>query len=813
MAQCAAAVEQVHSKEYVALFAGIAKTKIGKHSSAKRIVVVTDRNIQFFAAKSSAFEMAFSYLSLSTIAQHKSLHLTFAGVVISIRSEQMAQILATVKIAVAQFLTPVELRQCDLEKPAEQSGYYIWSRILEYQAIRELRLDPKYMTALKLAVLYRQEFVHLPLSDPNVTEVFLNVLPLCTFVKSVIFPPFPFSESHIGLLAQSTFLQSVAFTQQIPACLETWLQTKCTCSACSFSQCNLSEIFLKSLQNRSYPSLGFQNTISRAALPYFMNEFFVGPALQILNLDYSPDIDFRIVMSHISSVTVLSLAHCKLDVGDVFRLFLNTPFPNLRILNLTGSICMRPLDKNLSPPPNLFSLIVDKVDWRDGCILAFFVWVFRNFPNGVRLSVSNITAADSERDTLFALFGAVHSTPLVGLTWNKNPVDPGFFDLLHSSPHLEHLSLCQCFSEAKREPILRFTSYLQSRPRLHTLRISGHKSACLGALFGTVIDALEGVTTLQFLDVSGSFSGDTGLRSLITLLPSLPSLLLLDFEGMHLTSGAKLPELAQAIRDIPRLRASYPAEDITELADRGVDVGVFKSRFAISSPADPGARPFHVFKICEQPPVPEFLSNEDMSLLRGDSLDCPIQKRSLIPPSLSVIPPMMEVFEQSPGAFLRASESSPNSYDDLPPTAPAAPVRPPPRPWAVPAPAPVPRSPPIPRKGAEDEHSSSEIELLSSSDESPPAAPLRDDSSGSKGRPPRRRGQGVLGRRTGGRSSDSSGGGRSRRSDATPPESPIWEMPELREFTFDEGRWLEKAAGLGLHDLFVGLDSDGPEEP
>jgi hypothetical protein len=37
-------------------------------------------------------------------------------------------------------------------------------------------------------------------------------------------------------------------------------------------------------------------------------------------------------------------------------------------------------------------------------------------------------------------------------------------------------------------------------------------------------------------------------------------------------------------------------------------------------------------------------------------------------------------------------------------------------------------------------------------------------------------------------------------------------MPELLEITFDEGRWLEKAAGLGLRELYVGMDSDGPDD-
>jgi hypothetical protein len=463
---CPAAIESVKASDCVPLFTSVAKVKFGKRLPTARIVVlvITDRNLQCFSTKSSVFEQSFSWLSLSSIHHRKHLTLTFQSNSISIHSDRNGEIHSSIKTALSQILAAFELRKLHLEKPKDQSNYYILSRLHESQVIRKIALDPTQFEAFKHMILYKEEFV--TLTDTISAELFLAILPLCTFVKSVAFPAFAFTESHISILSQSQFLQFLSFKQQIPACLLKWLRTECHCIGCGFSESNLSEAFLKDLRNQSYRAFGFHNAITATAFPYFLNAFLSSRPLTILNLDFCEGIELQLLFPHIQEIPMLSLANCDLDIADVFEQLSEFPFKKLRILILTGNVCRRKIVSAIVAPEFLFSVIVNRVVWADGALFSFFCLVQRCFHLGLRLSISNFQASESEITAIFSLFGAIDTTPLVSLDWSGNPLSPAFFRFLRRSPHLESLSLSDCFSSTRADEIVRLGSYLQGHPPL-----------------------------------------------------------------------------------------------------------------------------------------------------------------------------------------------------------------------------------------------------------------------------------------------------------------------------------------------------------
>jgi hypothetical protein len=299
----------------------------------------------------------------------------------------------------------------------------------------------------------------------------------------------------------------------------------------------------------------------------------------ILDLSNSKEIDIPNLFPHIHDIVLLSLANCALDLAQVFELFSKVPFPNLRVLDLSRNKSSIDLQQHGQPAPLMFSLIVNDVKWGDGCLQGFFVFVFRNFASGIRLSISRISCSPKELRDAFSLFGAVESTKLASLTWNENELDQTVFNLLRKSSSLEYLSLSNCFSQTKPDAIRWLDEYLQSAPLLQVLCLSGSSSTCFGRYFSRVVSAFSHLPKIELLDIHGSYCGDQGIQALTEFITNVTTLQFVDFDGTHPSSSELYSQLLLSIGNPPGIQVSHPAEDINYLKWKNIVVSLIKKIF------------------------------------------------------------------------------------------------------------------------------------------------------------------------------------------------------------------------------------------
>ena len=613
---CEAQERAAKESGYVVLFACDAKVCLHPDNKGTKIVVVTERGIQFYEPKATEPMKSLSYFAITdmNLSQNK-LVLTCQAKTHWIQSPKAQEILSHVRDAFGQIFTEQGLVKFKIQKPVVQSNYMVYMRMLEEIRIKNIVLKPSVFKDLKHTILYQRQDACLPFGDKDAVTVMLRILPMCHFISGLSLGV-PLEDVDVKWLEQSPHLRFLGIVGGIGDVLGSYLRQSQLFN-CSVSNAQLSSEELCILENS--PCLGFEfhNAIAAHAYPYFFETFISNKAPVLLNMDYTKLLNYKALMAHGGCLKMLSMAFCGLEIQEVLEALESAHMNQLQFLNLSGNKCSARTKMTMKLPDSLFSVMVNDVVWSSGCLVSFFAMVMNSFVNGVRLSISRIQASDTEFNQLFALFGSIPYTPLNSLSWTENPVHENLIKLLEKSSYLVYLSANRCFSSENPDIIAKLADYIQSTENLKYLRMRGGKGKFLEQHTSRILAAVE-KSKIEILDISKSHCGDKGIADFRNCITNNSSLRIVDLDGIDPSSIEEYQKLLELNQPKTNTRISYPRKDIKMLSETE-NVDPLKATLVIHNQSEMG-KPFRVFKYEKDLDFPHHISHELQDRLTNETV-------------------------------------------------------------------------------------------------------------------------------------------------------------------------------------------------
>lgn len=639
---------EVKERGHYVIYANVEKVATKGVSKGSRVLIITESTLFVYHKKSKKQQCALSYLDLNEIScKNTRLTLDFGDNFAKIDSQNVQKVLKKLKLAISHFLTEAELEKFEIDKPETQASFPILMRLHKFLEIRDVHLDHSTISLFHKAILYQYPRLAVPEGNPEAVRVFLRILPLCTFLVEVHFPEFEFTDQELEWLIQCTHLKYVAFTGTVDFTILEFLKTINLCT-CSFSKSDMSTEDLDAIKEVPCVANGFHRAFNFTTFQYFTSTYLPARHIAVLNMDSTPNLNVRLLLQSLSEVVLLSMASCNLEVSNTIHDLELFELKKLGYLNLSGNRCNLKVRDDVKLPPSLFNLTVANVQWGDNCLLSFFAMVFNNFPNGVRLSVSEAEATHAEWDQVASLFGTIEETRFVSLSWTRNPITPQFLQLLQRSPSIEHLSVTRCFSYLEWKTILRFAKCLRNLSNLKYFCLRGAKTHFVGPYLYLILAALRRCP-VEIVDIRNSGCGDSCMDRLKHFIMDHPTLKIIDFEGVVPTNHEKFASFLHEIHNKPGFKFSYPENDINKITDENLASSI--KGLLVLDPDNHVGKPFHVYKFIEEPIFPRVLSHRLMCELTSEDPPNPekvhniddISRIDLIPPILRPCQSQVEV--------------------------------------------------------------------------------------------------------------------------------------------------------------------------
>lgn len=328
------------------------------------------------------------------------------------------------------------------------------------------------------------------------------------------------------------------------------------------------------INNSSIRALELHSALPPETMDFFYSSFLTPQLfdhLALLNLDRSYGTNLDKLLPKLRNLTMLSLACCDLDLGEVLNSISKYSLLNLQILNLSGCIVKTVPNEDLPQfNKNFKKLVLNHVSWPSNTLIPFFKFFMSHFRNpnsvGPSLCMAHQTASNEEWLQLFDYLSTVNDyQDLVELNWSNNPVNVEFIDFLSKNTKLAKLSMSGCFSERNPDVINRFCEFLSSS-RVKFLTISGNEVNHFGRFTAKVVNSLVNSKTLQLLDVSNSYGKNEAIKELISLLETASSLNTINFDGLYPdTSDEFVSMMNTFIQYQESKKISFPRSDIRQL--------------------------------------------------------------------------------------------------------------------------------------------------------------------------------------------------------------------------------------------------------
>lgn len=323
---------------------------------------------------------------------------------------------------------------------------------------------------------------------------------------------------------------------------------------------------------RQFSSARFINCIHQPVLDSFSTNYLTNDImdkLRYLSLDRTSGINLNILSKRIQSLSVLSLAHCELEISDVLEIFGNAQLENLRFLNLSGNLMNRAT--NVQIPQNLERLHVSNVTWGSGVLPKFLKYILsQTFSFGLKLNVSSAQGVtESDWEAISNTFDELDKYPLEELSWSYNKVSESLIQYLPKNTKLTTLFLTNCFDvEQDLKVYQTFCSQLPNMSALSNLVIKGSDGLELREQASELLEALKQVKTLNLLIIDGNKIKDDGVQEIKDLVAASNSISTVSFDSSYISSIDVLRELIEAgsARRRP-LHISWPVHDLTRLLD------------------------------------------------------------------------------------------------------------------------------------------------------------------------------------------------------------------------------------------------------
>ena len=550
--------------------------------TSQAVVAVSDQFLVVFDLKATKQKMLHSWLSLKQIyRKEEKLYLKWTHGKLTFDATNATVVKAIYEV-LQRVLLPSELLRCGFEtlmptRVSPNAAGFL-PRLKEHARLSGKKLSAPLEQELKEIVVYSQNYVSVcDLPDvQDILPLLVNCLPLAPTISDVSFRNCG-SHDVFDLLAKLSrewnFLRRIEIvgpkTSSYPEFLLNWKNSgnrKLRCLSFENTQMTAAHLDLlaEMIVGVELVCIELHNAVSDEAIPKFYSRFFsfsVMDNLRCLNLDRTKNLDLDLLLPRISSLLMLSLEECGIEVSHALEKI--SKFTQLNVLNLSKNEC-KGVVRNL--PPCLHTLYLDGVKWSEQTFSRFLVFASES---KLCLSVSMAIASDAEWKSVFSSLEEIRVSSLVSLNWARNPVNESLFALLRVSGYLTELNLSGCFRESSVNPVMLLCGYLSSQFSLKRLILQSTKTHYIGRAIGPILDAVwHARSHFEYLDLRDSLSGDYGVLALRSLLIDRRYCLnLLLFDGLSPSTAENMIDFMKDIAKLERVKISFPHNDMTGLCD------------------------------------------------------------------------------------------------------------------------------------------------------------------------------------------------------------------------------------------------------
>lgn len=562
---------------------------VNDNVSGDIIMCVSLSHIEFFDLKNAELEDSFSHFEIVKInySEGKSMNIHFNnGYVFKLESSEIGTIFEKISEILQKLLKVSEQSKIGLtdfiKKKYQPTPTSVLLRLRE-KAICE---DGKFPSAVSntfqtLMMLGSNEISLGNFENPSrALPYFLDIVPMFENFDTVTIPRIsgidPYDEA-ISLMRQPSNIKFLELEGPVTPAFNKLMKVikennKVHLEGFSFTNSKLSIEHLKTIEDvmvsRNIYNLSMHRAVDINSQNYFYTTFLkkrVGDNLVVLNLDRTSNVNISLLVTCIQNISMLSLAYCDIQIMKFLTLISKFKFNNLLALNLSGNPCPEVKEINSYKfPSNIAVLMVNNIEWRDGCLSSFLVMLSLYFRNNLNLSISKSSASEYEWNGVFSHIFNIKFENLKSLVWDSNPLSKTFFEFLRNHDSIKYLSLNGCFSESKSEHVMSLFNFISTSRNLESLSVRGARSMFMGK-YTRILLSYVLKSQLNFLDFSYNYCGDTCIAAIKELFKKNISVVVLD--GMMPEYPETLIQILDASKN-SQTNLSFPWEDLNYLYTR-----------------------------------------------------------------------------------------------------------------------------------------------------------------------------------------------------------------------------------------------------
>ena len=415
-------------------------------------------------------------------------------------------------------------------------------------------------------------------------NLLLNGIQVLNFVTTIVIPsnvhfdPFPILTSFAS---KNTYVEYIKIEGALTSSFSNFLlairnnKTAKIGGLCftntEFKESDL-EALSKTLSEKEIIAFGMKNCLNDQSAINSFSQFFLESEITtklkklcLSSFIRSKSLTIESILSKMNSLAVLSLTYSDIDLSKALS---SLPTCKLKTIDLSGNKYLRQITQ-MKLPSTLINLKLRDVKWSDSTLSSFFVTLSRSCNTPLSLDLSRADASVDEWLKFFINSKKFYFSDLKELYWEYNPVHPKFFKYLQRNKNIQTLSMKCCFNEENSSSLISFCSFIsRDCERLRKLIISSDQYNYIGKYIVPILIAVQLSTPIEYLDITGSRCGNSGMSQLISLLKNVKSLQTVHFDGSYPTSCSIYADLIETINTITKERDvyfSWPEEDLRRL--------------------------------------------------------------------------------------------------------------------------------------------------------------------------------------------------------------------------------------------------------
>ena len=359
---------------------------------------------------------------------------------------------------------------------------------------------------------------------------------------------------------------------------------------CNFSLEDINQIS-KIIRNKSIESLYLENSLNSLTSGPFISKIQQNPGFQNISnlcLDFTSNINIRLLMRYLANVKVLSLVHCDFEIADFFEAIqlystdIKQPLAfKMNSINISENRNNKQILLNFKLPQYISVFVMKNIIWDNTSFNNLMECILNHQPlsndpslneNEIKLDISHASMPPHCWDSFFNLLETLTGENLVALRWNNNPIDTNnsFISFLEKCKKLRLLSLIGCFNE-KDVSLSNFLELISQSKSLQNLSIAGNDKVFLGTKLLDVLDAISSNCSIKILDISNQKCGDKLLKKLSETLLSNKVIEEIYFQGNNIKDIRLYNTMFNAVQNRGvSLYSTFPTKECNSMMQYGV---------------------------------------------------------------------------------------------------------------------------------------------------------------------------------------------------------------------------------------------------